>query len=980
MSGLFNDVQAGSVSGDAPAASSLRLQTTSRGRPVTLLYGTNRVSPNFIWAGDFTATPVFQTTPSAGKGGRGGTTSASWRYTAALAMSLAIGQVTDVRRAWIGKNRYDSFTAVAEAMNCVLFDGTPWADQAEWPWMRTTHPSESLYYNKIAYLGTPRYDLGNEPYVTNHSFEVCGKGASSTVLDAEPGLIVNDFLLDKFYGASFPEAAYSREATRVWNNYCKGVGLKTSPVYTDQISAAEALARLLTATNSTCVYSQGRLRIKPYGDTPVGFYEPVTTPVYDFTDADYLTTQDAPVRVTRKSIADAYNTVSIKYYNRDNEYNEEVAEAKDQASIELYGVKAMDPIDVAEIVDPASARTLAQLILQRVMYVRATYEFTVGWRYGLLEPMDLVTITDSALGLVKKVVRITEISESEDDELTIRAEEYITGNASATLYPSSSGTGYTMPRNTQAPPVVEPAFFTRRSGDLLRIGVATTSNDELWGGCVIWVSQDGSTYRRFGEAKGRARYGTLTAPISETADTLSVALAGLGGVIDSVSSLDADEYLSKIYVGTEVMAYQDAELTALKTYTLAGLRRGGLTTAATAHAAGEVVIVADAALVEGPNLSQDSIGKKFYFKFTSYNIFGGGSELLEDVQVYTYTIPSAAFTDELPDIKGLTSVYRDARTLLVWQPIADASANGLDYEVRKGAAWERAEIIGRVTVPELVLAGDGQYLVKARLAKAYSSTAASIVVEGAVLPTNVIAAYDEQASGWQGAKENTAVSDTFLVLSSGDLFSTIPLVSEVPSVAYYGGAADVGTYTLPEASIIDVTTPQPCNVAVTYTIDYVSVAEAAAAGSAAAALSTSVGEYAGAGEATIEIRTAMSNDNWGPWVAYVPGVYVGRKFSLRVVLTTRNPDVITLLTSLKISVDVPDRVARGVGVACPAAGLSVVHATPFQTTPTTQITILNALAGDLCVLTNQSRLGFSVQVLNAGTPVARTINYLSQGY
>ncbi len=55
--------------------------------------------------------------------------------------------------------------------------------------------------------------------------------------------------------------------------------------------------------------------------------------------------------------------------------------------------------------------------------MRNIYKFKLGWRYALLEPMDIVLISDAALGLSQAPVRITQIEEDQDGELTITAEE-----------------------------------------------------------------------------------------------------------------------------------------------------------------------------------------------------------------------------------------------------------------------------------------------------------------------------------------------------------------------------------------------------------------------------------------------------------------------------------------------------------------------------------------------------------------------------
>ncbi len=70
-------------------------------------------------------------------------------------------------------------------------------------------------------------------------------------------------------------------------------------------------------------------------------FTPDLTPVYHLTDDDFIG-DDEPVRVRRSRDTDAYNHVQIEYINRYNQYNTETVEAKDQANIEMYGLRTED--------------------------------------------------------------------------------------------------------------------------------------------------------------------------------------------------------------------------------------------------------------------------------------------------------------------------------------------------------------------------------------------------------------------------------------------------------------------------------------------------------------------------------------------------------------------------------------------------------------------------------------------------------------
>src|SRR5262249_12560598 len=121
---------------------------------------------------------------------------------------------------------------------------------------------------------------------------------------------------------------------------------------------------------------------------------------------------DDPVRVTRSSPADAMNYVQLECLDRAYGYNTQIVEVFDQASVDLYGVRKDTSLKARAIADPElCGPVVAHLVLQRNLAYRNTYEFRLGWKYCLLEPMDLVAISDSYLGLSNHIVRITSIAE-----------------------------------------------------------------------------------------------------------------------------------------------------------------------------------------------------------------------------------------------------------------------------------------------------------------------------------------------------------------------------------------------------------------------------------------------------------------------------------------------------------------------------------------------------------------------------------------
>ena len=184
---------------------------------------------------------------------------------------------------------------------------------------------------------------------------------------------------------------------------------------------------------SAVVWSGTLLKIIPYGDQALSAngasWAPNLTWQYSLGDGDFLSWSEGgagasdPVLLSRSDPAQATNWLSVEYMDAVNSYNPQVIAVFDQGAIDLYGLRTEPSVQAHEFTNPTSAAISAQLTLQRRLYVRNTYKFKLGWKYALLEPMDIVLITDATLGLAAAPVRITQIDEDENGELTITAEE-----------------------------------------------------------------------------------------------------------------------------------------------------------------------------------------------------------------------------------------------------------------------------------------------------------------------------------------------------------------------------------------------------------------------------------------------------------------------------------------------------------------------------------------------------------------------------
>lgn len=676
---------------------SLQVQRSSQGLTLPVIYGRTRVAGNLVWYGDFVAIEHKATTRQGGKGGGGvKQVDISYTYEAAVMLALCEGEIQGVGRIWRDKEKFDSLAQ----LRLTLMRGGD--EQPLWTHLQQAkHQDQALNYSGTAYLCSPNYELTKSAQIYQHNFEVIGKlGYSGNIPDANPREIVLDLLTNQRYGCGFPSQNIGD--TDRYSNYCRAVGIFLSPAYTEQGEAQRNISELLEQTNSAAVFSQGRLKIIPYGDGSYSgngaVYVADNKAVYDLIDDDFIVSgaQD-PVKVERKTNADAFNQIQVEYLDRNNDYNVAIAEVKDQANIEQYGLRPKDAVKMHGICDAKVAQKVAQQLLQRALYVRNEYEFKLGWKYCLLEPMDIVTLTDAGLGLNKTPVRITEIEEDEEGVLSVKAEDYPVGVYTVSEYPTQPSLGYSAdynvsPGNAHVPVIFEAPL--QLTGGEPQIWLATAGGD-MWGGAEVWVSTDGDSYTRVGAVNHKARFGSLTAALPNGAvfdrtNTLGVEISA--GQLTGGTEQDSRDLLTLCYVDGEFLAYANAELKGVGRYTLGNLTRGAYGSTINAHAAGSQFARIDDTLFRY-TVPRNWIGRTVWVKLVSYNVFSGGIQDLAEVPAYSYTIKGAPL-GQIQNLRLTSSWAYGKEAVIAWDKLDGADT--YDVEIYAGNSQRRLRSVSGI--------------------------------------------------------------------------------------------------------------------------------------------------------------------------------------------------------------------------------------------------------------------------------------------
>ncbi|WP_157755463.1 phage tail protein [Pseudomonas frederiksbergensis] len=644
------------ISNSATRINALQVQSSASGKPIAWLAGRNRISPNLIYYTDFESVAKTTKKKSGGKGG-GGATQKDTTYTYYAALILAIGRGTlgAVHRIFRDKEVFTETVIKGVTQSALAQAGFSFAqgtrDQPVWGFLQTKHPAEAIAYADTAYVYASRYLLNDSAGVQNHTFEVDGPYQVPGLPDANPGEFLPGLLLDPLDGIGFNPAWIADLSN--YRNYCLAENLLLSPVLDEQSPASEAIARWLQLTNSELVWSAGQLKVIPYGDQAVTgngvSWFPDVAPVANLTDDDFLAEEgEPPVSLKIKSQADSYNEVSLEILDRAHEYNTDVVRGTDQAAIEQFGSRPMETIKAYEICDVAIGAHAAQLLVQRKLYVRNEYQFSLGWQHVLLEPMDLVTITEPGLNLHQRLVRLISVEEDEEGKLAVVAEDALLGVGSAPKYPVQSKSGFQGNQNIAPGPVLAPIMFNPPeslllTGDL-QVWGAVAGASPSWGGCEIWISADGDSYRMAETIYGRARMGWLSATLAagsdpDTINTLSVQLAATDE-LTAATTAEADSGATLCWVNGELLSYRDATLTGVGAYQLGYLRRGRLSSPVASHPAGSPFVRLDDAVWKY-SYARDQIGRTVWVKFRSFNVYGRALEDLADVTAYSVTLSPA---------------------------------------------------------------------------------------------------------------------------------------------------------------------------------------------------------------------------------------------------------------------------------------------------------------------------------------------------
>lgn len=580
-------------------------------------------------------------------------------YTYNAYLELGLCEWTDgLGKCWVADEMYSdlaTFNSKTDAEGAPLsFHGSGMAEPT--PFMQQHHPGKGVPYD-FAFLDGYVFLGQNSASIPSYSFEVKGSlRPSGDTIDANIASIIRDMIARAGMGDYVDE-----ESWKNYYDYCKAADwLASTPdgKFDRQDKIQTFIAELLDISNTMMYWSNGKFKFCPMDDRDWNPWKPNKTVIIDLNHDDLAIYNNGVVTVVHKDTTEIYNRITVNFTSRANEYEKEAVVYQDPENIKKFGIRSLE-VNADWLHTKKRAVQLAESKARKALIERNEYQFQLGWKYAFLEVGDLVRITDPAINLENQVVMITEIVENENGLLTIKAIQRPDGDYSAGQYDIVEDNYEFVdinyePSNTKAPIFIQPPASLITSPTGLEIWIAIRGEDENWGGCNVWASNEDGGYEYYCKHPINSNVGTLQSDLAMNSDSMVVEFpARYVPPVGSDMVAAADRGATAIWIDGEIISYESCQLVAANKYTLSKLRRGQNGTVQTSHSGGGNVVVLDGSLC-AVYLNKHAMNETIHFKFPAFNILGRSTQQLEDVPFYSFIFKPY----DLPNCTDLTAYSR----------------------------------------------------------------------------------------------------------------------------------------------------------------------------------------------------------------------------------------------------------------------------------------------------------------------------------
>ena len=348
------------------------------------------------------------------------------------------------------------------------------------------------------------------------------------------------------------------------------------------------------------------------------------------------------------------------------------------------------------------------------------------------------------------------------------------------------------------------------------------------------------------------------------------------------------------------------------------------------------------------------------------------------------------------NVTGVELQALDSQALLSWDehPDLDVRIAGT-FKIRHtpkltGALWSDGVDVGRKIIPGNATSAEvplisGTYMIKAfDSSKNESNAPGTVSTDAAALFALNVVEVTTQAPTFPGTHTNTVVDAGALKLVGATLIDAMTTnIDTWGRIDSLGGVVASGSYLFSDT--IDLGAVYTSRLTATLATDAFEVTDTI---DDRTQLMDDWGLFDGAvvsdAYATLYVRTTDDNPAGAPvWSAYrrfAVADYSARGLQFLVELTSAHPDHNVRVTTLSVTVDMPDRTESAHNITVPTAGLRINFSSAFKVTPALAITAYDLASGDVAAITNEGPTGFNIGYTNGGSGVQRRIDWYAKAY
>jgi len=401
-----------------------------------------------------------------------------------------------------------------------------------------------------------------------------------------------------------------------------------------------------------------------------------------------------------------------------------------------------------------------------------------------------------------------------------------------------------------------------------------------------------------------------------------------------------------------------------------------------------------------------NLGKSSANLFEFVNVDDGETY---DIRARSITrLSRSSFTTAQHQVVGETAPPQDVSDFSVniinteahlsWTPVTDLDLS--HYHIRHarettGATYANAidlnERVARPANSAVVEAMTGTYFIKAvdKLGNASLNATSKVAIIDDIKNLNAVATTTQHPS-FTGNKVNTAVVDNKLQLDTSINFEDVTGNFDDAKGLFDGGGGNIaasGTYEFDNyVDLGAVYTSRVTHEVNVVRVDYVNLFDDVL-GDFDDRTGNFDGDVQAFDDTNVELLVATTEDDPSGSPTYTDfrkfnvGDYKARAFKFKVNMTTTDAEATHQITSLSVTIDMPDRVVSDTDISSGVGSKAITFSPSFKALQGVGISASNLTSGDYYAITSKSASGFTITFYDSGDSVVdRTFDYVAKGY